>query len=273
MQQSIVRQKMARGEPVLVIKSNFKEPAICEMMGLMGFDCIWICHEHLAIDPSRMDSLIRACRAAGIDAMVRTKPGDYRDILHLLEMGAKGIMLPRVQTPAEVRQVVQDMKFCPLGRRGVDGVNAEADFGLLPLTDYLQQANENNFLVVQIEDPEVVEHIEEIAAIDGVDCLFIGPGDLSVNLGIPGQVEAPAIMEISRRVIKACEKHGKVPGSACGGNREKLQRYLDMGFRFLAGGGDYGMVRDGCRQLRETALDCGFKMRPWHPDTDNHFYQ
>ena len=77
MQKSIVREKMARKEPVMAVKVNFKDPAICEMVGMMGFDAIWICNEHIGIDSTMMDSLIRACRASGIDAMIRTKPGDY----------------------------------------------------------------------------------------------------------------------------------------------------------------------------------------------------
>lgn len=265
MQQSIVKRKLAAGEPVLTMKVNYQSPDICELIGLMGFDCIWICNEHLGMDPSTIDALIRGCRASGIDAMIRTKPGDYRDLLHPLEMGAKGIMLPRSRNADEVRQVIRDMKFYPLGRRGVDGVNAEADFGLTPLVDYLKLANQENFLMVQIEDPEAVEHIEEITEVEGVDVVFVGPGDLSVNLGIPGQTTHPDVMKVCERVVKACEKSGKAAGMTCGGKfTERAKELIDMGFKFIAAGSDYGMVLNGLKQLREDALSLGFPLQPMY---------
>lgn len=260
MQKSIVRKKLAEKEPVFCFKSLYQDPALVEMIGMVGFDCMWICNEHIGIDPSKMDSIIRACRTSGIDAMIRTKPGTYQDLLHPLEMGANGIMLPRVQNADEVRQVVKDMKFYPQGRRGADGVNAEADFGWMDFSEYLTFANDNNFLLVQIEDPEAVEHIEEIAEIDGVDIIFVGPGDLSINMGIPGEIEHPEIVDVCKRVARACEANGKAAGMACP-RPGMLEKYLEMGFLFLTGGSDYGIMRKGLLELREKIADLGIKTR------------
>jgi 4-hydroxy-2-oxoheptanedioate aldolase len=260
MHESIVRKKLAKKEPVFCFKTLYQDPALVEMIGLFGFDCMWICNEHVGIDPSKMESMIRACRASGIDAMIRTKPGTYKDLLHPLEMGASGIMLPRVKSAGEVRQVVKDMKFYPRGRRGIDGVNADAGFGLMDFKNYLEFANDNNFLLAQIEDPEVVDHIEEIAEIDDVDILFVGPGDLSTGMGIPGEVDHPEIVKVCERVAAACLKNGKAAGMACS-NLGMVEKYLDMGFLFLSGGSDYKMMRTALFDLREKIIDLGFQVR------------
>ena len=124
------KEKLCSGEPVFMVKLLYQDPALFELVGMLGFDCVWICNEHIGIDPSRMESLIRACRISGMDAVVRVKPANYQALLHPLEFGAKGIMCPRVQDADEVRELVRNIKFYPEGRRGVDGVNAEAGFGL-----------------------------------------------------------------------------------------------------------------------------------------------
>ena len=257
---SIVRKKLTNKEPVFCCKTLYKDPSLIELAGLIGFDCLWICNEHIGLDPSQMENIIRACRISGIDAMIRTKPGTYRDLLHPLEMGASGIMLPRVKNAQEVRQVVKDMKFAPLGRRGADGVNIDADFGLMNFKDYLKKANDNNFLVVQIEDPETLEHIEEISEVEGVDVIFIGPGDLSIGLGVPGEIEHQQVQKAAQRVAAACRKNGKVAGIACG-SLEMVQKYRDQGFLFLTGGSDYKIIKNGLLELREQVLDLGFTLR------------
>jgi 4-hydroxy-2-oxoheptanedioate aldolase len=259
MQLSKVKEKLGKGEQVTAIKLVYQDPALYEMAGKCGFDCTWICNEHIGIDASKMDSLIRACRASNIDAMVRTKPGDYRDLLHPLEMGAKGIMLPRVQHPDEVRQVVKDMKFYPLGRRGADGVNADADFGLLPLDDYLKMANENTFLVAQIEDPEAIEHIDEIASIEGVDIVFIGRGDLSINLGVAGDMKHSEIIQACKSAADSCRKYGKAAGTSCS-SFDDAKLFKNMGFNFLCYGSDYIIMRQGFERLLKEHEELSVKI-------------
>ena len=218
------------------------------MMASAGFDGIWICLEHKRIDTSVLMSLIQACRLGGADAVIRVKPANYADLLYLLESGARGIMLPRVKHPDEVREVVEAMKFPPLGRRGYDGVHVEADFGRQPAAEYLTQANQGNYLVVQIEEPAVVEHIDTIAAMPGVDVLFVGPGDLTIGLGKFGQTEDPEVHAILRQVAEACERHGKVAGIPCAA--EQVKSYQAMGYRFFNIISDYRCVAQGLKNAK-----------------------
>lgn len=234
---SRIREKLARGETVVCAKAGYQDPEIVELMGTFGFDGIWICLEHRRLDPLMVGHLIRAARLGGMDPILRTKPANYADLLWLLEAGARGIMLPRVVEIEEVRGVVAAMKFPPAGRRGYDGVQAEAGFGRTPAAEYLARANDENFLVVQIEEPAVVPHIDAIAALPGVDVLFVGPGDLTLALGKLGRTDDPEVVGILNEVVAACRRHGKAAGIPCG--VDQVGKYLAMGFRFFNVISDY----------------------------------
>lgn len=243
---SFVRKKLIANQPVTCAKVCYQDPELVELMASSGFDAIWICLEHKRIDPATVYAMIQGCRLGGADALVRIKPSNYADLLWLLESGARGVMLPRVRHPDEVREVVAAMKFPPVGRRGCDAVHAEADFGRLAMPDYLAEANRENFLVVQIEEADVVPHIDAIAAIPGVDVLFVGPGDLTIGMGKFGQFDDPEVMAILRAVPAACQRHGKLAGIPCG--PDQVGKYRQMGYRFFNVFSDYRGVVNGAKQ-------------------------
>lgn len=248
MQTSLVLQKIARRETVITAKCCYTDPELAELIASSGFDAVWICTEHKRVDPSMVYALIQGCRLGGADALIRVKPANYSDVLHLLESGARGIMLPRVKHPDEARAVVQAMKFPPLGCRGYDGIHAEADFGRVPAAEYLAKANRENFLVVQIEEPEVVPHIDAIAAMPGVDVLFIGPGDLTIGLGKFGKTDDPEVRSIIQAVADACQRHGKVAAIPCA--PDQVKGYHAMGYRFFNVMSDYRCVFNGMKAAR-----------------------
>jgi 4-hydroxy-2-oxoheptanedioate aldolase len=260
MYSSVVKRKLRNKEPILAGKVNFMNPKIVEMMGLMGFDCLWICNEHIYADNHLLDHLILACRATGMDSMLRRNMSGYQDLLQPLEMGVHGFMIPRIRQIDYLKQVVEYVKFPPEGRRGLDGVNADADFGLLPLTDYIKRANQETFIVAQIEDPEAITIVDEIAAIDGVDILFIGQGDLSLSLGIPGNIRHERIIKATEAVVNACEKHGKIAGIPAL-SAEDAARFIESGFRFFTTGADYTFIKKGLDQLRNDFSEVGFSFR------------
>jgi 2-keto-3-deoxy-L-rhamnonate aldolase RhmA len=246
MKPSRVRQKIAHGDTILCAKACYQDPELVELIGAHGFDGIWICLEHKRVDPSIIYALIQACRLSGTDAIMRVKPSNYSDLLWLLESGARGIMLPQVRHPDEVQKVVAAIKFPPVGRRGFDGIHADANFGLGSAADYMAEANRETFLVVEIEEYEVVPHIDAIAALPGVDILFVGPGDLTLGLGKFGQMEDPEVVAILRQVAEACHRHGKVAGIPCA--PEQVKKYREMGYNFFNVISDYRCVVNGMEQ-------------------------
>ena len=251
---SRVKQKLAAGDEAVSAKVCYQDPELVELMASGGVDALWLCLEHRRIAPDTLYAMIQACRLGGADAIVRVKPANHTDVLPLLEAGARGIMLPRVRHPDEVRAVVDMMKFPPLGRRGYDGIHADANFGRMKPADYLAAANRDTFLLVQIEEPEVVPHIEEIAALPCVDILFVGPGDLTLGMGMFGNTAAPEIVAIVNRVAAACAKHGKVAGIPC--PPDQVANYRRLGYRFFNVFSDFRGVTAGLAQAltasRET---------------------
>jgi 4-hydroxy-2-oxoheptanedioate aldolase len=245
---SRIRQKLASGKPAWCAKACYYEPELVELMCTLGMDGIWICLEHKQMDPATAYSLIQACRLGGSDAIMRVKPANYSDLLPLLEAGAKGIMLPRVRGPEEVRAVVAAMKYPPLGRRGYDAIHADAGFGLGSPVDYMAQANQETFLLVQIEEPEVVPHLDAIAALPGVDVLFVGPADLSLGFGKFGQPDAPELVAVVKQVAEVCQRHGKVAGIPCAASQ--VQKYYDLGYRFFNVLSDYRCLVDGFKKAK-----------------------
>jgi len=257
MKPSIVKRKLAAGKPVLSGKVNFENPAIIEMMGMLGFDCVWVCNEHQYPDDSKLEHLVCAARVAGMDFLLRRNMAGYEDVLHPLEMGVHGLMIPRVTDPAYLEKVVRMVKFPPEGSRGLDGVNADADFGLLPLTDYLTRANRETFIIAQIEEPLALERLDEIAAVKHVDVLLVGPGDLSVQFGIPGQLRDKRILDAFDKVAKACQKHGKRAGTTTA-DPEDARKLIERGYLFFGTSVDYYPVRNHMTKLKETFGPVGF---------------
>lgn len=220
-------------------------------MASSGVDAIWICLEHKRVDPAMACSLIQACRLGGADALIRIKPSNHSDVLWLLEAGARGLMLPRVRHHDEVRELVAMMKFHPDGRRGADVVHADSNFGRASMPDYFAMSNRETFLVVQIEEPEVVPHLDAIAAMPGVDVLFVGPGDLALGLGKTPSATEPAVMEVARTVAEVCQRHGKRAGIPCAA--DQLPMYREMGFTFFNVISDYRCVAAGVKQAVAVA--------------------
>ena len=248
LRKSKVLAKLRRGAPVFCLKDVYAEPDICEMMGCLGTDVIWVCNEHIAMDPERMRNVIRAGRAGDVDIMIRRVFGSYDDLIQPLEMGAAGLMIPHCKSAEMVREIVDQTKFQPTGHRGVDGISADSDFGLHPLKEYMEFANRETFIMVQIEDAEAVDEIEKIAEIPGVDILFIGPADLSHSLGCPGDLKNPRIKEAISRTVRAANANGKWCGTS-GLDPEYAAGLLQEGVRFITLTSDYGMIRNGVKNI------------------------
>jgi 4-hydroxy-2-oxoheptanedioate aldolase len=257
MRTSVVKAKLGRGEPVLVVCLHFTDPSLYEMTSLLGFDCIWMDLEHHGYSVETASQLMRAARVGGTDIVARPAKGEFMRTSRLLEMGATGIMYPRCESAAEAAEVVKWCKFAPQGRRGVDGANPDMPYLMMPAAEYVRSANEQTFVVVQLEDAEAVARAGEIAAVDGVDVLFFGPGDFSILSGFPGQMDHPAVAAAMQTISEAARKAGKHWGMPCF-SVEHGRRLLEMGARFIAHGADIVLVKRGLEQIQQQFGPLGF---------------
>jgi 4-hydroxy-2-oxoheptanedioate aldolase len=236
MKRSRVLDKLRAGEVASCTKLNLYDSRAVEIAALSGVDCVWTDMEHVANDFSAIERQILAAKAYNTDIMVRVARGSYSDHVRPLELDATGIMVPHVMSLADARNVVRMTKFHPTGRRPVDGGNADGSFCQVDFNEYLKQANDRRFICIQIEDPEPLAELEEIAALDGIDMLFFGPGDFSQGIGAPGQWDHPEIQRTRKLVAEAALRHGKFAATV--GSPANLQELIGMGYRFISMGAD-----------------------------------
>jgi 4-hydroxy-2-oxoheptanedioate aldolase len=251
MQTNRVLEKLRAGKAALVTTvTPYASPKLTEMIGMLDFDCVWIDMEHQDYSYDQLFDMALGCRATGIVPMARIRKGDYWSYSRPFEAGATGIMVPHCRSGAEAAEIVRYSRFHPLGLRGLDGVEANADYGLAPTAEYMAHTNRETFVCVQIEDREGVEDVEAIAATEGIDILFVGPADLSQSYGIPLQTQDPIIRGAIERVADAAARHGKWWGIPVG-TAEQGQRYYEMGARFLACGAAIIILQQGWQRIRQ----------------------
>lgn len=236
MRPSRVLSKMRAGQVATCTKLNLAEPHVAEIAASCGFDCIWADMEHSPNALQDIENQIRAAKAYNVDTLVRVERGSYSDLIRPLEMDGTGIMVPHLMNAVEARQVARTTRFHPIGRRPLDGGNADGAYCMVPLETYLKQANEQRFVVVQIEDPEPMAELDEIAAVPGIDMLFFGPGDFSQGIGAPGKFDDPRLLEARRLVAEAARRHGKFAGTV--GSIETIPAWIEMGYQFISVGSD-----------------------------------
>ena len=239
MRKSKVLEKLRAGEVAKCFKTNFTEARIVEMVGLAGFDCVWTCYEHCGNDLAAIERQIYAAKATDMDIVVRVSKGSYSDFIRPLEMDATGIMVPHVMTAEEARDVAWKTKFHPIGRRPADGGNSDGGF-LFQKDNYMEDSNKEKFVICQIEDPEAMDQLDEIAQVKGIDMLFFGPGDFSHALGIPGQITNEKVMDAWKKTADACKKYGKLAGTVA--NPDTIVQLYEWGYRFLNMSSDVGAL-------------------------------
>lgn len=250
MRRSRVLQKLRAGEVVSCFKNNLDSARTVEIAALSGFDCVWIDTEHVASDWSLIERQINAGKMHNTDVLVRVARGAYSDLVRPLELDATGIMVPHVMSLADAQNIVHQTRFHPVGRRPLDGGNADGGYCLLDFADYIEQANRERFTILQIEDPEPLAELEDIAALDGFDMLFFGPGDFSHAIGAPAQWDHPLIHETRQRIADVCAKHGKFAGTV--GSAASLQELTSMGYHFVSAAADVVGLGAYCAQMLDA---------------------
>lgn len=236
MRKSRVLRQMRAGKVATCVKQNLADPRVTEIAAMCGFDCVWIDLEHVPNNMSCVEDTVRAAKIYDVDVLTRVSKGCYSDICRPLEGDSTGVMVPHLMSLEEAKQIVYYTKFHPIGRRPLDGGNADGAYCLVDPLDYIKQANEQRFTVVQIEDPEPLTQLEEICALPGIDMIFFGPADFSQGIGAPCDWNDTRIDETRRLVAATARKHGKIAGTVGGtGNFDHL---VELGYNFISVGAD-----------------------------------
>lgn len=257
MRNSKTLAKWRAGIPVLGTTLHFNDPSVYELTSLLGFDLIWMDLEHHAHSLETAGNLMRAARVGGADILTRPAKGEFMRTARLLEAGANGIIYPRCTSAAEAAELVQNVKFPPMGIRGLDGAGPDMPYGLMNLKDYLAKANQETFVLVQIEDPVGLENAVAIAQVPGVDMLFFGPGDYSVQAGFPGDFEDPRYHEAIQKVAAAATAAGKWWGTPAF-SASHAQRLLEAGAMLVTRSSDLTALRISLQNMKEEFAHLGF---------------
>lgn len=226
-------------------------PMSCGAAASIGFDGIWIDMEHRDLSYREVSAMILAIRERGVDAIVRPRRSGPDGLYRLLEMGASGLIVPHCMGAAHAREIVRHTRFAPVGLRGMENVCIDADYMSADPGEFFEFANRETFVIVQIEDREAVEEVEAIAAVEGLDGLFLGPGDLTQSYGIPFQFDHPTMREAINRIALAAKAHGKIFATTVG-SAEAAQPYVDMGARVINVGADIVLLLQAWKALKSN---------------------
>lgn len=228
-----VRDKLDAGAPVVGLVSRIFSPTVAELAGLAGFDYIWIDMEHGSASFETAENMVRAADAVHMEAMIRVPDKAPSSVLRALETGASIICVPQVDTAQEAAAIAQAARYHPQGLRGYSTGGRGVWYGLQETGQaLLDRANARILLMAQIETNLGLANAEAICAVPGIDIVFIGLGDLSQQLGVPGNFNHPDVLAASRRIIAAAQAAGKHVGVPAA-DAAAMRPWLDQGVRFF----------------------------------------
>lgn len=256
----ILTNLQAGGYAFGTMVGTFAQSSMPVLLANAGFEFFILDNEHGMFDIETTETLCRVAVAEGITPIIRVADHTYTWVAKSLDAGGQGLLLPRIYNSAQVEAIANMMKFPPLGQRGNALSRAYVGYGAGPVNEVMARANEQTMMIVQIETKEAFEERERIASLPYVDSLFIGPNDLSISLGHPGQLEHPTVVDAISRTRDTCLKYNIIPGiqmntpdSAC--------HWASEGFRFVSAQSDIGLMQQSGQQvvlaLREVAKGPG----------------
>ena len=252
MRKSKVLEKIRAGKCARFCAMGHYLPFYVRYAAHHNFDGIWLDLEHRAMDQREIQSVLSMCHQHDIDAMVRAPTQERTKLYRYFEDGASGLLMPLVDNVDEARAIARSVKFPPIGNRGIDGAGLDADFAL-DVDNFTDNANAETFVILQIETLNALQQAEEIAGVEGIDGIFVGPADLSLRLGLTEG--APSLNEAVEQVADAAARQGKTWGIA-GGGVEEWKQYRQMGAQLLIGAGDFALrdVLEDAKKMMDAAL-------------------
>ena len=250
MRESRVLRIMRSGGVAISTKCNLADPREAEIAAACGYDCVWIDLGHVPNGITSVGEFVRAAKIHDCDVLTRVARGSYSDMIRPLEADSTGIMVPHLMSLADAKQVVYYTKFHPVGRRPVDGGNSDAGYVCEDMQAYIRDANEQRFVIVQIEDPEPLAELEEICAVPGIDMIFFGPADFSQGIGKPFEFGARELTETRARIADCARRHGKFAGTV--GGPQDVRGLSELGYQFINIGADVVALHNYYREQLRT---------------------
>ncbi|MEO5583637.1 MAG: aldolase/citrate lyase family protein [Saprospiraceae bacterium] len=242
-----LKQRIQNGDTVHGCWLNLGSPLTAEIVGQSGFDWVLIDLEHGAGTEKDVVAQLQAIKSTGTAAIIRVESSEPSRISRVMDMGALGVMCPKVNNAKEAKKVITGLHYPPFGNRGVAKMVRATDFSK-SFNQYYEEAKDQVLGVVQIETKEALSHLDEIAATEGVDVMFIGPSDLTMELGIFGQFDNPIFLNAVSDIVSAAHQAKKAVGILFFDPNE-YKKYHDMGIRFIACGSDAVFVANGAGAL------------------------
>jgi len=240
------KRRLAAGEALNGLWLSLASPVAAEALSLVGFDWMLFDTEHTPVEVAGVQPLLQAAARGTASAVVRPAWNDKVLIKKVLDIGAQTLLVPFIETAAEAEAAVAATRYPPAGVRGVAGLTRAGRYGFA--ADYFARANDEICVLVQIETWQALEQLEEIAAVPGVDGVFIGPSDLAASMGHLGN---PGHTEVQNALRQAAERLGAIgtPAGILATRVEDALRYRSWGYGFVAGGSDLGLLIGGARGL------------------------
>ena len=253
MRKNLTKEKIKEGKKAYGVFVPMWSPTIVEIIGHIGFDFVILDAEHSPISAESCEHMVRAADCVSITPIIRVGVNIRQNILRYLDIGALGVLMPQINSKAEVETVIESVKYPPEGRRGLAGVRA-ANYGLTgSLGAYVKEANRETMVIVQVETMQAIDNLKEILAVPGTDVIFIGPTDLSSAMGYPGQVNHPEVQKMVAYLVDEIRTAGKVAGTVAY-DLGTLRRCKERGFQYIAYNVGPMLVKSG-REYLEAARD------------------
>jgi len=253
---SCFRQRLQHGEVLLgqMILELFT-PGIGPMLDACGLDFVIFDMEHGRCDLALLSEMIASCRGSNIFPMARVPDVNFAPLSRALDIGARGVMVPRVETRQQAEDIVSQLKYAPQGRRGV-ALGIAHDLYRAGNAEFFARANDEIAVILLLETEKAMENLDEIVSVPGVDVAWMGHYDLTVSMGIPAQFDHPRLLAAMDALVASCRKHGVAAGFLPP-TPESAVHWIDKGFRAISLGSDIGVFLDGVRKFRAHVLKRG----------------
>jgi 2-dehydro-3-deoxyglucarate aldolase/4-hydroxy-2-oxoheptanedioate aldolase len=250
------RQRLQDGEVLLgqMVLELFT-PGIAPMLAACDLDFVIFDMEHGRCDIGLLSEMVASCRGTDIVPLARVPDAKFAPLSRVLDIGAKGVMVPRVETRQQAEDIVSQLKYAPQGDRGV-ALGVAHDLYRAGTPDFFAKANEEIAVILLLETAKAFENLDEIISVPGVDVAWMGHYDLTVSMGIPAQFDHPRFLSAMDELVAACQRHGVAPGFLPP-TPESAVHWINKGFRAISLGSDIGVFLDGVRKFRAHVMQRG----------------